>query len=41
MRRLKLTTLGSRITVISIAIAIGTVFVVYLYAVAIGGASPQ
>ena len=39
MRRLKLTTLGSRITVISIAIAIGTVFVVYLYAVAIGGAA--
>ena len=39
MRRLGLTTLGSRITVISIAIAIGTVFVVYLYAVAIGGAA--
>ncbi len=39
MRRVKLTTLGSRITVISIAIAIGTVFVVYLYAVAIGGAA--
>ena len=39
MRRLKLTTLGSRITVTSIAIAIGTVFVVYLYTVAIGGAA--
>jgi signal transduction histidine kinase len=39
MRRLGPTTLGSRITVISIAIAIGTVFVVYLYAVAIGGAA--
>jgi two-component system, OmpR family, sensor kinase len=39
MRRLKLTTLGSRITVISIVIAIGTVFIVYLYTVAIGGAA--
>ena len=39
MRRLRLTTLGSRITVISIAIAIGTVFVVYLYTVAFGGAA--
>lgn len=39
MSRLNLTTLGSRITVISIAIAIGTAFVVYLYAVAIGGAA--
>jgi signal transduction histidine kinase len=39
MRRPKLTTLGSRITVLSIAIAIGTVLIVYLYAVAIGGAA--
>jgi signal transduction histidine kinase len=39
MRRLRLTNLGSRITVISIAIAVGTVAVVYLYAVAIGGAA--
>jgi signal transduction histidine kinase len=39
MRRFKLTTLGSRITVISIVIAIGTVFIVYLYSVAIGGAA--
>jgi len=35
--RPKLTTLGSRITVLSIAIAIGTVLIVYVYAVAIGG----
>ncbi len=39
MRRPKLTTLGSRITVLSIAIAIGTALIVYLYAVAIGGAA--
>jgi signal transduction histidine kinase len=39
MGRLRLTTLGSRITVISIVIAIGTVLVVYVYAVAIGGAA--
>jgi two-component system, OmpR family, sensor kinase len=36
MRRVRLTNLGSRITVISIAIAIGTVAVIYLYATAIG-----
>ncbi|HVY96300.1 MAG TPA: HAMP domain-containing sensor histidine kinase [Solirubrobacterales bacterium] len=36
-RRFALTTLGSRITVISIVIAIGTVFVIYAYTVAIGG----
>jgi two-component system, OmpR family, sensor kinase len=39
MRRFRLTTLGSRITVMAIAIAIGTVLIVYLYAVAIGGAA--
>jgi signal transduction histidine kinase len=38
-RRPKLTTLGSRITVLSIAIAIGTALIVYLYAVAIAGAA--
>ncbi len=38
-RRFALTTLGSRITVIAIVIAIGTVFVVYAYTVAIGGAA--
>jgi signal transduction histidine kinase len=39
MRRPRLTTLGSRITVISIAVAIGTVAIVYVYTVAIGGAA--
>ncbi len=39
MRRFGLTNLGSRITVISIAIAIGTSVVIYVYAVAIGGAA--
>lgn len=38
-RRLALTTLGGRITVISIVIAIGTVFVIYAYTVAVGGAA--
>jgi signal transduction histidine kinase len=39
MRRLRLNTLGSRIMITSIAIAVGTVLVVYLYAVAVGGAA--
>jgi two-component system OmpR family sensor kinase len=39
MGRLRLTNLRSRITVISIAIAVGTAAVIYLYAVAIGGAA--
>ncbi|MCW2987347.1 MAG: hypothetical protein JWM24_285 [Solirubrobacterales bacterium] len=39
MRRLRLTNLGSRITVISIAIAVGTTTVIYIYAVTIGGAA--
>jgi two-component system OmpR family sensor kinase len=39
MRRFRLTTLGSRITTMAIAIAIGTVLIVYVYAVAIGGAA--
>jgi len=38
-RRPKLTTLGSRITMLSLAIAIGSVLIVYVYAVAIGGAA--
>jgi signal transduction histidine kinase len=37
MRRFRLTDLGSRITVISIAIAVGTSALIYLYAVTIGG----
>jgi two-component system OmpR family sensor kinase len=37
MRRLRLTNLGSRITVLSIAIAAGTTFVIYLFAAAVGG----
>jgi two-component system, OmpR family, sensor kinase len=37
MRRLRLTNLGSRITVISIAIAVGSSALIYVYAVAIGG----
>jgi signal transduction histidine kinase len=39
MRRPRLTTLGSRITVIAVAVAVGTVAIVYLYTVAIGGAA--
>jgi two-component system, OmpR family, sensor kinase len=39
MRRVKLTNLGSRITVTSVAICAGTVLVIYLYAVTIGGAA--
>jgi signal transduction histidine kinase len=39
MRRFRLNTLGSRIMITSIAIAVGTVLIVYLYAVAIGGAA--
>jgi two-component system, OmpR family, sensor kinase len=37
--RLRLTNLGSRITVISIGIALGTTAVIYIYAVGIGGAA--
>ena len=37
MRGNRLTNLGSRITVISIGIAVGTVAVIYVYAVTIGG----
>jgi len=39
VRRFRLTNLGSRITVISIAIALGTAAVIYVYAVAVGGAA--
>jgi signal transduction histidine kinase len=39
MKRVGLSNLGSRITVVSIAIAAGSVFVVYVYTVAIGGAA--
>jgi two-component system OmpR family sensor kinase len=39
MPRFRLTNLGSRITVISIAIAVGTTALIYIYAVAIGGAA--
>ncbi|MDX6594877.1 MAG: hypothetical protein QOI72_259 [Solirubrobacterales bacterium] len=39
MKRLRLSNLGSRITVISISIAVGTTAVIYIYAVAIGGAA--
>ncbi len=39
MKRLGLTNLGSRITIVSIAIAVGSVFVIYVYTVAIGGAA--
>jgi signal transduction histidine kinase len=39
MRGVKLTNLGSRITIISIAIAVGTVAVIYLYTVTIAGAA--
>jgi two-component system, OmpR family, sensor kinase len=39
MPRPRLTDLGSRITVISVAIAVGTTVVIYVYAVSIGGAA--
>jgi two-component system OmpR family sensor kinase len=39
MRRLGLTNLGSRITVTSVGICLGTVLVIYLYVVTIGGAA--
>jgi signal transduction histidine kinase len=39
MPRLRLTNLGSRITVMSIAIALGTTFVIYVFAVSVGGAA--
>ena len=39
MRRLRVTNLGSRITVISVAIAVGTAAVIYAYAVWIGGSA--
>jgi signal transduction histidine kinase len=39
MRRLRLTALGNRITLVSIGIAAGTSFVIYIYAVVIGGAA--
>jgi signal transduction histidine kinase len=39
VKRLRLSNLGSRITVISISIAVGTTAVIYIYAVAIGGAA--
>jgi two-component system, OmpR family, sensor kinase len=38
MRRLRLTNLGSRITVIAIAIAVGTSVVIYTYTTLVGGA---
>jgi len=39
MRRVRLTNLGSRITVTAVAICVGTVLVIYLYTVTIGGAA--
>jgi signal transduction histidine kinase len=39
MKRFRLTNLGSRITIVSITIAVGSVFVIYVYTVAIGGAA--
>lgn len=39
MKRLRLTPLGSRITLIAVAIAIGTTAVIYGFAVAVGGAA--
>jgi signal transduction histidine kinase len=39
LRRFRLTNLGSRITVVSIAIAAGTALAIYVYAVAVGGAA--
>jgi two-component system, OmpR family, sensor kinase len=38
-RRLRLTTLGNRITTIAVSIAIGTAILIYVYTVAIGGAA--
>jgi signal transduction histidine kinase len=37
--RLRLTSLGNRITLIAVGISLGTVLVIYLYAVTIGGAA--
>jgi two-component system, OmpR family, sensor kinase len=39
MRRVRLTNLGSRITVTAVAICLGTVLVIYLYTVTIGGSA--
>jgi two-component system OmpR family sensor kinase len=39
LRRLRLTNLGSRITLISMAVAVGTALVIYVYTVAVGGAA--
>ena len=39
MQRFRLTTLGNRITVISVGIASGTAILIYVYTVAIGGAA--
>jgi two-component system, OmpR family, sensor kinase len=39
MRRPRLTNLGNRITLTAIAISVGTVAIIYLYAVTIGGAA--
>jgi two-component system, OmpR family, sensor kinase len=39
VRRVRLTTLGSRITVTAVAISVGTTLVIYLYAVTLGGAA--
>jgi two-component system, OmpR family, sensor kinase len=39
MRRFRLSSLGNRITVTAVIIAAGTSFVIYVYAVAIGGAA--
>lgn len=39
MRRFRLTTLGNRITVISVGISAGTALLIYIYTVAIGGAA--
>jgi signal transduction histidine kinase len=39
MRRFRLTTLGNRITVISVGISAGTAILIYIYTVAIGGAA--
>jgi two-component system, OmpR family, sensor kinase len=39
MQRLRLTNFGSRITVMSIAISVGTILVIYVYTVAIGGSA--
>jgi two-component system OmpR family sensor kinase len=39
MRRFRLSTLGNRITVIAVSIAVGTTLMIYAYVVAIGGSS--